>query len=441
MADDLFPPIGGASQMYDAGAHYSDTLPAWQRVWYEATLLETLRTKSILVPFCVQKEDFRARDTGVMHYTEVYDTAPNWNPLAEQDIWLRGAHLDSRSVVLTLEIHGDTLKFSDYADIVQYVNRGDIRGLVRDKIGQNMRETLDILARNAFLDHPNTVYSGGTRASRADIRPGDLFDPDLGELARTHLEENEIPGVIGVKDGEGGTIVCITTPRVIHDIRNAAGSAWLEVNNYQSTGRKFSSEVGMWAGVRYIRTNRLAMKNHGAVNAQTALVEATVPGQGAASTVDKVYSPGQPNSRRYVQVASTAEFSVGQYVTIHSRAFHENQEPLGPGDPSPHEQDGTQETRRIVTIDADNGRLSFDKPLLKPHSEMDLVTNGVDIHGSIFIGGPSVVMGIGERPTPIFPPKIDDLQMINRYGWRAFCKFQQFRPEYIEVHETAGSTN
>ena len=36
-----------------------------------------------------------------------------------------------------LEIHGDTLKYSDYSEVVQYVNSGDMRGLVRNKIGQN----------------------------------------------------------------------------------------------------------------------------------------------------------------------------------------------------------------------------------------------------------------------------------------------------------------
>ena len=34
------------------------------------------------------------------------DTEPNWNALAESTVWLGGAHLDSRSVTLDLEIHG-----------------------------------------------------------------------------------------------------------------------------------------------------------------------------------------------------------------------------------------------------------------------------------------------------------------------------------------------
>ena len=120
-------------------------------------------------------------------------------------------------------------------------------------------------------------------------------------------------------------------------------------------------------------------------------------------------------------------------MTIHSQNAGE-----GAGKP-PVEADGTQETRRIVAVDAVGHKLSFDRPLLKPHASGDFVTKGVNIHSSIFMGGPSVVYGVGERPTPIFPPKIDDLQMVNRIGWRGFLKFQMFRPEYIEVHETSGS--
>ena len=420
---------------YETGAMYTGTMPAWQRTYYEGLLLETLRTKSIMVPFCAIKEDFRAKETGVINYTEVFDTEPNWNSLSEQTLWMRGAYLDSRSVQLSLEIHGDTLKFSDYADIVQYVNNGDLRGLVRDKIGQNQKDMVDVLARNAFLAHPYPVLAGGLRAGRETILATDLFDPDFGELARTHLEEAEVPGVAGIQDGDGATIVCVTTPRVIHDIRTAAGSNWLEVQNYQSTGRKFTNEVGTWAGVRYVRTMRNVLRNHGAVIQQTTLSADTVPGQGAAATVDVVYSVGQGGSTRYITVVDETGFAIGDVITIHSKDAG-----LGAGKP-PVETDGTQETRRIVAIDAAQNRLTFDKPLLKPHTAGDFVTIGVNLHASIFMGGPAVVYGVGERPTPVMPPKIDDLQMVNRYGWRGFMKFQMFRPEFIELHLTSGSTD
>jgi len=416
------------------GMLWSSTLPSWQRDYYSLLLLETLRTKSILVPFALMKEDFAAANSGVVVFTEVYDTEPNWNALSETDIWLRGAALDSRTVQIQLEIHGDTLKFSDYNQIVQYVNAGNVRGLVRDKIGQNQVDYLDILARNAFLSHPNknalisgTLTPGGSRAS---ITSTDIFDPDLVETIRVHLEENEIPGVAGVQDGDGGAIVCATSPRVIKDIRVDPSSKWLEVQEYAGAGRKFTNEVGMWGGVRFIRTNRLWLRNAGATVNQDDLDGATVVGQGAAATVDTVYSPGQSGSTRYITVTDDTGFAVGQYITIHD----------GGSGTTVLDSDGTQETRRIVSLPGTN-QIVLDKPLLKPHADADYVTVAADVHSAIFMGGPGVVYAVGERPHPVVPPKYDDLMMVNRIGWRGFLKFQLFRPEYFEVVEVQGSTD
>jgi N4-gp56 family major capsid protein len=338
-------------------------------------------------------------------------------------------YLDSRTVNIGLEWYHDIIKYSDHLDTLAYLNRGDVRGIVRNKLGIAMVEMLDILARNAFLTHPDKEFMNG-RANRAALVAGDLFDPDIAEDIRVSLEEDEVPGVASVDDGGGQTIVCVTTPRVIHDIRTAVGSAWLDVQNYQQTGRKFTSEVGMWAGTRFVKTNRLKMRNHGAVINQTTLAAATVPGQGAAATVDTVYTPGQSTSTRYVTVADSSGFSVGDYVTITAQA-------LGT---TVLETDGTQETRRVVSIDVGGAnRLAFDKPLLKDHASGDYVTNALDVHGSLFMGGPGIVYGIAERPNVIVPPKYDDAMLINRIGWRGMLKFQLFKPEVFRVVESAGS--
>jgi hypothetical protein len=227
----------------------------------------------------------------------------------------------------------------------------------------------------------------------------------------------------------------VTTPRVIHDIRMGANSKtpWLDVNSYAGGIRKFTGEAGSWAGVRFLRTNRLLLKNAGAKIAQATLAEAVVPGQGSAATVDGVYTVGQSTSKRYVLIseAMPAEFVVGKTLTIHAQ---------GLGD-TVLESDGTQETRRIVAVDGANKKLVFDKPFLKDHAAGDYITLGIDIHSSLFIGGPGVVYGVGERAHPIVLPKIDDLGMINRFSWRSFSKMQLFRPEMFEVVETAGSTD
>ena len=55
---------------YTTGALWSSTLPDWQRDYYSLLLLETLRAKSILVPYCAQKRDYAGATSGVIIYTE-----------------------------------------------------------------------------------------------------------------------------------------------------------------------------------------------------------------------------------------------------------------------------------------------------------------------------------------------------------------------------------
>lgn len=318
-------------------------------------------------------------------------------------------------------------------NLFTYLENGDVDGIVKDKLGVAQSHMLDILARNAFLTHPTPVYAGASGAtSRATLISTDLFDPDIAEDIRVQLEEAEVPGVVANDDSAGTVLVCVTTPRVCHDIRTAAGSAWIDVQNYAQSGKKFTAEVGQWAGVRFVKTNRMKLWNAGLYSGgtQTTLNGATVEGQGAAATVDTVYTPGQSSSTRYIDVTSSAGFVVGDYVTIHAVALGH----------TVLDGDGTQETRRIVSIDSGGAnRLSFDKPLLKSHLTGDYVTHCLDIHASVFMGGPGVLFGIAERPNVIVPPKIDDPMLINRLGWRGLLKFQLFRPELFKVVYSAGS--
>lgn len=429
---------------YETGAIYSSALPAGLRTYYEQMLLQVLREQSIFVPFCMVREDFAARSTGVLNFTEVMDTAPNWNPLSESQIWLEGAHLDSRSINLTLEIHGNTLKFHDYTELVNYWNSGDFTGLVRGKMGQNMVDHLDILAMNAHLDAYNVLTTASaTSTSRFDLDVTDLYDPEKASLARIHLEERNIPGVANVDDSTGQTVVAITSPRVIHDIRTNGGtdtstSKWFDVMKYANPQAVMRHEAGAWDGVRYIKSPRLLMRNFGKVIYQTTLAADTAVGQGAQESYQG-YSVGQSTSTRYVTVTSSADFQVGDYVTIHSQSKVVAD---GSGGNAVDKADGTQETRLVVAKDVGGAnRLVFDRPLLKSHLSGDYVTKAVTLTPTIVLGGPAVVYGVGERPHPIIPPKTDDMMAINRIGWRGFLKFQLFRPEWVEVIWSAVTTN
>ena len=282
------------------------------------------------------------------------------------------------------------------------------------------------MARNAYLQAPYKIFAAAA-ANRAALIQTNVFTPDLAETVRVHLEERNVPGVQAVSDADIQTIICITSPRVIHDIRVASGSNWLSTHQYMDVAKKFNGEVGMWGGVRFLKTNRMVLKNAGTTIAQTTLNGATVAGQGAAATDLVVYTPGQAGSTRFITVVSATGLVIGKSITISALA----------SGTTVREDDGSQETRRIVGIAG--LQISLDRPLGKAHATGDYVTYGIDIHTSIFIGGPGVVYAIGERPHVLNLPVIDDMAMIRRLGWRGFMKFQLFRPEMFEVVESASS--
>ena len=289
---------------------------------------------------------------------------------------------------------------------------------------------LDLLARNAFSAVPSGYKIFGSDATnRAGIAADDYLALTQINSMRDALEDLEVPGVAATDDSQLKTLVMTTTPRVVSGIRNN-NTAWTAAQEYAGAGRIFNGEVGEWGGVRFVRTNRLRLYNAGAVTAQTTLDGATVAGQGAARTVDTVYTVGQSTATPYITVADLTGLEVGQNVTIHDAD-------LGA---AVLETDGTTETRRIVGITVPTKRVALNKPLMKPHATGAYVTTGLDVHLSVLHGGPSVVYGVAEAPHPIAPPKFDDLMMVNRFGWRGFLKFQQFRPEYLQVCESAAPT-
>lgn len=406
----------------DTGQELTTSMPSKLRTYYSQMLLDVIRTKSILVPFCRVKEDYRAVNAKNIIYTEAMDAAPNWNPVPESTVWMRGAHLDQRTVQITLDIYGDVLKYNDFFAATQYL-ANDYRSLVRGKLGQLVVDELDILARNAHIAHPSPIYAGN-KSSRASIDAGDTVKAELFSNIKVDLEEHDLIDWDG--DRLNTDIVCITTPRVCEDLRSDSDSPWMEVQAYAGGTRIFSGETGKWEGIRFVKSNRMRLPNYGDVAVQTLLTADSLAGQGAQTT-DGVYSYGQSNSTRYIEVADASGFAVGDEVTIHA---------IESSGDSPDEKDGTQEVRRITAIDT--GKLVFDFPLGKPHSIGDAVTKGTTLHASVFLVGPSVVWGIAEAPH-IFPlPKIDDLQMINRFGWRTLSKFQQFTPERSRVVFSAG---
>jgi len=404
------------------------------------------RAQSVYRNYVPMKVNLAAQQTGVMHFTLLYDLEPNTDSIGLRDLWLPAAHTDSAQVTITMEHHGDKVALHKYDDMITYwrQNRGraGLRPIVRRLLANSMTEYLDVLARNAFLSAPYTLYTGSGNTDFGDLSSSDLFDISVAQDIWLGLSYRQVPMAIN-PNGPTGTIVCITTPGVIYDIQNQAGSDWISVNQYQGRAQLLRYEVGMYKNVRFVQTVRNTLWNCGPITKQVTITSALNPGDGAAATVDDVYSAGQSSATHYIQLDTFAagDFNVNDIITIHTTRTDDFGVTNGVDYRS-----GMNTVRRIVSVDETNYRIAVDKPVMKDYST-DLgggvygyVTKGLHVHASVFIGGPNgVVAGVAQPPEIHVPPVVDDIMAMYRFSWDAYLKYQMFRPEVVEVVFSAGN--
>ena len=429
---------------YYADNPWGRSTNAWTtnvRHWYVPELLAVWRQQAIYQQYLQMKVQFdRAKE---ITFNQVYDLEPNVDPLSERQLWLPAEHTDSNQRTVTLEHHGQKVALHVWDDRITYWTqngKAGLRPLIRGLLGRGMVDYLDILARNAFLAGSYSMYSGNA-SSFGNIGDDDLFDLTLVNDMWLGMSYRTVPVAQGTS-GAAGTIVCITTPGVIHRIQTEAGQEWEEFQKYSDKVALFRYEVGMYRNVRFVQTARNTLYNCGEITKQVTVTSAINAGAGAAGTVDGVISPGQSGATAYIQCAAFSEgdFVVNEIVTIHTVRTSAN----GVSDGVDYTS-GKTINRRVVTADHANNRLGFDIPIMQDF-DTDLgagvyayVTKGRHVHASIFIGAPdSVCAGISVPPTLHFPPVIDDTMSMVRMSWTGRMKYQGFNPGSAEVVYSGG---
>lgn len=410
----------------ETGLFTSSMLPMSYRTYYEAVLLDVLRAQTIYQGYARPIVDFDARDAKLITFTEVHDLHPTIGTLTEGVPFVEGAYLDGKQVSMTVSERGNVVKTNKFHNTTQFWNSGEFESLVREKLGRNLVESVEILARNELMQTQYAYYSdagtGGVPTSRATVAADDIFLPDYGDKVKTNLESRN---ALGLQDGSN-SVVGIVHPRVARDIRVNAGSDWKDVMLYADPGRVLRGEIGMLDGVRYVKNNFARLPNAGATVAQIQLEGATVKGQGGPDSDDA----GLLNYVATTTAGDLSSFAVGQEVTIHKQT-------LGT---SPLETDETAETRVITQVDDGNDRLYFDKALYLAHADNDYITTARDLYPSIFIGGPSIVWGVAALPSVVVPPIIDDFGRINRVSWYGIFDYKLLRDAHVEMYISAAST-
>lgn len=420
-----------------------------QRTVYVPELLESFRHTAIFYKMVTYGVNLYAQRTGTMVFTQVLDPDPNIATLSTRQIWLPQVYLDSRQLEISAEYYGDKIMAHKYDEAITYWRENGSQGLrpiIRNRLAPHMVQSLDILARNAFLDK-STVIMEGDASSFGAIESTDTFDLDVTRAVQLGADYQPDP--------VQNPIIGVTSPSAIYTVRDADDGEFISRLKYTDNRAMLNYEVGEYEGVRFTSHPILTLWNCGEVNTQTTISASVTLGDGSpdpdTTKVEGVWQVGQSGATHYIEVADTTGFEAGDFVSLHVYREGDN----GTYDTALDDQfkasegamftDATKIEREIYEV-VDGTKLSFTKPIMTDDFQTDLgdsvygyVTLARPIHACVFVKGPrGVVSGVIQPPQTYTPAPIDDVEAIYRVSWDARLKYQQMYPDRFEVYFFTG---
>jgi hypothetical protein len=412
-----------------------------QKTEYVPDLMARYVQQSIFYKMVNYQVDLGAMRTGQVVFTQRLTAPPNIASLDNRALWLPQLYTDSRQIVITAARYGDKIQLHKYDDRITYWRENGaagLRAIMANDLAPHMVQTLDMLARNAFLSSHFKLFAGGATGFD-NIAADDTFDVGVGRGLKLRMEY--MPDVVT------NPLMAICSPAATYSVRAAASGEWLTRNQYANPSILVNGEIGMYEDVRYVTSPMMTLWNCGTVLQQTYATASIAVGDGspdpATTAVDGVWKVGQEGATHSIAVNSTTGFSVGDYVTFHTVR--------NASADATHVLNGVQWDhaynlqRRIVTV-VDSTHLAFDEPITVDWYQTDLggtnfayITKGRPIHACIFLLGPNAVVGGVIMPPQTYNPvPIDDTEAVWRFSWDAYMKYQQFMTNRMLVYFYAG---
>jgi len=220
---------------------------------FDAEFRVALAEQGAAAQFATIKKDFQAESISLPKYDQLGLAI---TPLIETDDVVSEAMVDSK-ILITPKEYGKAVTTTKLAAL-QTAGMAD-RAAAR-LVGINAGRTDNKLAVLALDASTNRIYADGV--GTATIAAGDVMTGTLMGQAFNKLARKEALGVAN------GDYVMLAHDDVIHDIREASGSAsWVDVNKYALPETALKNEVGMYKGIRVVRDNLTTiLVDAGAVN-------------------------------------------------------------------------------------------------------------------------------------------------------------------------------
>lgn len=443
-----------------------DVITQDERPWYDPLLRELYMRRATYSPFTTKKIDLRENSARTVYFDDLVPMRPNIAVLADREVTATRLYTDSYRRKVETERHGNGISLHRNSQQFSYWRRNGNAGLwdiLSQSLAQALVDEIDLLARNAMLTNPFRMYGLSNNSGFNQITTSDLMTTDVLDAIRLGMEDRKPTWAAYDTDYNPGELICITSPGVLFDLRKEAtdtdnGSGFTEVMKYANPSNLITGEVGMYRGVRFIKSQLAILWNCGPTTVQTTIKAAVKPGQGApdpdTTAVDGVRYVGQPDATHTITVADTTGFAAGQKVTVHKLRISDPATVDGRGVVNgPDFRDPQLQDLEIYEV-VDGTHLTFKEPYMMTGQdglglETDLggtvygyVTLGRNIHTSVFLNRnqlSGVIGGIAQLPQFYMPDPYDDYLSIYRLAYDFFMKFQLWDPGQFEVFYSAGS--
>ena len=156
------------------------------------------------------------------------------------------ATMADSQVTVTLAEYGNAVQTTALVRGTSYI---PVNPIVANIVGYNAGVSLDTIARDVLKAGSNVRYAGNATA-RNTVDPADTLAGTTIERARAELRGASVQPI-------GGQYVGYIHPDVAYDFRVATGGAnWRDPHTYSQPAEIFNGELGSFAGVRLVETER-----------------------------------------------------------------------------------------------------------------------------------------------------------------------------------------
>lgn len=166
------------------------------------------------------------------------DTTP-----LKQGVTPAGQHIVTSAFTATVKPYGKWLELNDEWD---WYTLDSLKQETIDRLGDQARDTLDAIARNALKAGLNVQYAGG-KTSRAALAATDVLTlNDVKKAVRTLKKNKASKFADGYYHAKVG-------PETAFDLM--ADPLFIDVSKYQDKRNVEAGEIGIWHGVKFFETN------------------------------------------------------------------------------------------------------------------------------------------------------------------------------------------